>query len=100
LANYIMTIPLVALSTDRYKVRRLRRLIVAGAVAFLSSILIFDPQVGAQTTPTATGDREDSSDATAVVAPRVKDKIDLSAISKAIVNEALTIEGRCCWVGS
>ena len=88
LANYIMTIPLVALSTDRSKVRRLRRLIVAGAVAFLSSILIFDPQVGAQTTPTATGDREDSSDATAVVAPRVKDKIDLSAISKAIVNKA------------
>ena len=83
-----MTIPLMALSTDRSKVRRLRRLIVAGAVAFLSSILILDPQVDAQTSPTATGDPEDSSDTTAAVAPRVKDKVDLSTISKAIVNEA------------
>jgi hypothetical protein len=83
-----MTIPLVVLSTDRSKVRRLRRLIVTGAIAFLSLVLILDPQVDAQTSPTATGDREDSSDATAVVAPSVKDKIDLSTISKAIVNEA------------
>ena len=83
-----MTIPLVALSTDRSKMRRLRLLIVTGAIAFLSSILILDPQVDAQTSPTATDDREDSPDATAVVAPSVKDKIDLSTISKAIVNEA------------
>ena len=83
-----MTIPLVALSTDRSKMRRLRLLIVTGAIAFLSSILILDPQVDAQTSPTATDDREDLPDATAVVAPSVKDKIDLSTISKAIVNEA------------
>ena len=83
-----MTIPLVALSADRSKVRRLRLLIVTGTIAFLSSILILDSQVDAQTSPTATDDREDSPDATAVVAPSVKDKIDLSTISKAIVNEA------------
>jgi hypothetical protein len=83
-----MMMPLVALSTVRSKLRRLRRLTVAGGVAFVSSILILDPQVGAQTSPTATGDREDSSDATAAVAPGVKDKVDLSIISKAIVDEA------------
>jgi hypothetical protein len=83
-----MTIPLVALSTDQSKMRRLRLLIVTGAIAFLSSILILDPQVDAQTSPAAIGDREDSSDATGAVAPRVKNKVDLSTISKAIVNEA------------
>jgi hypothetical protein len=71
-----MTIPLVALSTHRSKLRRLRLLLVAVAIASLSSILILKPQVDAQTGPTA------------AVAPKVKDKIDLSTISKAIVNEA------------
>jgi hypothetical protein len=78
----------MALSTDRSKVRRLRRLMVAGIVAFLSSILILDPQVDAQTSPTATGDRKKSSDATPAVVSRVKDKIDLGTISKTIANEA------------
>jgi hypothetical protein len=71
------------------KVGPLRRLIVAGAVvAFFSSILILDPQLRAQTSPTATGGRKDSSDATAAVAPKIQDKIDLSSISRAIGNEA------------
>jgi len=87
-----MTSPSVALSpweSASSEARHLRLLIVAGAIAFLSSILILDPHVDAQTSPTVTGDREDSSDATAVVAPSVKDKnLHLSTISKAIVNEA------------
>jgi hypothetical protein len=85
--NYIMT-RLVALSTDWSKMRRLHRLIIPAAIAFLWSILILDPQVNAQKNPTATGGREDSSNTTATVPPRVKDNVDLSTISKAIVNEA------------
>jgi hypothetical protein len=68
--------------------RRLRPLIVSGSITFFSSILILDPQVDAQTSQTATGHREDSSDVTAVVDAGVKDKINLSTISKALVNEA------------
>jgi hypothetical protein len=87
-----MTIPMVALSPRRSassEVRHLRLLIVARAIALLSSILILDLQVDAQTSPPATDAREDSSDATAVVAPSVKDKnLHLSTISKALVNEA------------
>lgn len=87
-----MTIPMVALSPRRSassEVRHLRLLIVAGAIALLSSILILDLQVDAQTSPPATDAREDSSDATAVVAPSVMDKnLHLSAISKALANEA------------
>ena len=70
-----MTIPMVALSPRRSassEVRHLRLLIVAGAIALLSSILILDLQVDAQTSPPAA--REDSSDATAVVAPSVRTK--------------------------
>ncbi len=70
------------------QVRRLRQLIVTGAIAFLSSILILDPQVDAQTSAIATGNREDSSNATAVVAPGVEDKVDVRTISKTIFNEA------------
>ena len=91
-ATYIMTISMVALSPRRSAssgVRRLRLLIAAGAIAFLSSILILDLQAYAQTSPPATGARENLSDATAVVAPSVKDKnLHLSTISKALVNEA------------
>ena len=48
-----------------------------------------DLQVDAQTSPPASDAREDASDATAVVAPSVKDKnLHLSTISKALVNEA------------
>lgn len=86
--RYIMTISRVALSADWSQVRRLRRLIVTGAIPFLSSILILDPQVDAQTSATATGNRKDSSNATAVVAPGVKDKVDVRTISKTIFNEA------------
>jgi hypothetical protein len=90
---------MVALSPRRSassEVRHLRLLIVAGAIAFLSSILILDLQVDAQTSPPATGAREDSSDATAVVAPSVKDKsLHLSTISKAIVNEAERSRSPC-----
>jgi hypothetical protein len=69
-------------------VRHLRLLTVAGAIAFLSSILILGLQAYAQTSPPATGARKDS-DATAVAAPSVKDKnLPLTTISKAIVNEA------------
>jgi hypothetical protein len=78
-----------AKNTDRSKTEHLRRLIVAGAVvAFLSSILILDPRVCAQTRPTATGGRKASSDATRAVGPKIEDKIDLRTISRAIVNEA------------
>jgi hypothetical protein len=68
----MMITPLVALSTE--PMRRLRLLIVAGSITFLISILI-GRQADAQTSPT-------------VVDPGVKDKIDLSTISKAIVYEA------------
>jgi hypothetical protein len=61
--------------------RRLPLLIVVGATSFLSSILTFDPRVEAQTSSTA-------SDATAIVAPGIKEKIGPSTISKAIINEA------------
>lgn len=47
-----------------------------------------DLQVDAQTSATATGNRKDSSNATAVVAPGVKDKVDVRTISKTIFNEA------------
>jgi hypothetical protein len=87
-----MTIPMVALSPRRSassEARHLRLLIVAGAIALLSSILILDLQVDAQTSPPATDAREDSSDATAVVAPSVKDKnLHQTTITKALVNEA------------
>jgi len=79
---------MVALFTDWSEVRRLPLLIVAGSITLLSSILVVDRQVDAQTSQTATGHREDSSDLTAVVNSGVKDKIDLGTISKAIVNEA------------
>ena len=86
-----MTISMVALSPRRSAssgVRHLRLLTVAGAIAFLSSILILGLQAYAQTSPLATGARKDS-DATAVAAPSVKDKnLPLTTISKAIVNEA------------
>ena len=85
-----MTIPIVALSLWRSASSEVRHLrLVVGAIAFLSSILILDLQVDAQTSPPATGARKDSSDATAVVAPSVMDKnLHLSAISKALANEA------------
>jgi len=72
--------------------RRLRPMIVAGSITFFSSILILDPQVDAQTSQTATGHGEDSSDVTRVVDPGVKDKINLSTISKALVNEAARLK--------
>jgi hypothetical protein len=56
--------------------RRLRPMIVAGSITFFSSILILDPPVDAQTSQTATGHREDSSDSTAVVDQGFKDKIN------------------------
>ena len=62
-----MTIPIVALSLWRSASSEVRHLrLVVGAIAFLSSILILDLQVDAQTSPPATGARKDSSDATAV----------------------------------
>ena len=81
-----MTIPIVALSLWRSASSEVRHLrLVVGAIAFLSSILILDLQVDAQTSPPATGARKDLSDATAVVAPSVMDKnLHLSAISKAL----------------
>jgi hypothetical protein len=83
-----MTIPIVALSLWRSASSEVRHLrLVVGAIAFLSSILILDLQVDAQTSPPATGARKDSSDATAVAS--VMDKsLHLSAISKALANEA------------
>ena len=61
--KYMMiTTPLVALFTDWSEVRRLPLLIVAGSITLLSSILVVDRQVDAQTSQTATGHGEDSSD--------------------------------------
>ena len=64
-------------------------LIVTGAIASLSSILILGLPVDAQTSPTAAEKRDGPSSEATAIAPKVKDKnFYLSAISKAIADEA------------
>ena len=68
-------------------------LIVTGAIASLSSILILGLPVDAQTSPTAAEKRDGPSSEATAIAPKVKDtNFYLSDISKAIVDEASRLQ--------
>ncbi len=72
------------------QMRHVVTMIVAGAFAALSSIIIFGARADAQTATTTPG-KQDAAPGTAAaaIAPGLKDSnFDLSAVSKAIVDEA------------
>ncbi len=70
--------------------RHRRVVIVAGAIALLSTVLVAPPRGAAQTDgPMATGKKDSGSAAEAAAGASLKDKnFDPSAISKAIIEEA------------
>ena len=69
--------------------RRMGAVLVAGAIASLSSVSVWNSRADAQTSLTTTGSRNNSTAAVTAVSPKIKDEdFDLTTIVKSIVDVA------------